>query len=221
MKAGEVKETVSLENRVEAIEQTIKSLEKSTKALEQLAKEIIADKERTKKPVSEGLPLRKYIKVINLFNGLLNLSTEPLGKGRVYRFDKFGYDHKIPDNVLADIVANDEKKFKSGLCFIDDPAFVNSVGLEDAYEHILTYDEMKVAISTDNWNVLEALYDKATPVQRENIVSLLVGAAIKTGKENTVLLTQLERKADLTILEKIEDAKSLKEIIEEENKAER
>ena len=201
-------------------------LEKEVSELKELVSKLLAKNNQGDSPKAySATSMRKYIKVVSLFYGILNISTEPLGQGKHYQFDRFGYDQKIPDNVLADIIANDETKFKDGYCYIDDPEFVSEVGLSAAYEHVLSPQELKEAVRSKDVERVEALFARATSTQQETIVSLIVDKYVdehfETGKDsyedvNDAVVARLERKFNLNITEKIKDGISFRDMIKHE-----
>ena len=62
----------------------------------------------------------KKVKVVNLMQNPLNLSTEPNGMGRIFTFNKYGDSKLIKFDDLADIVASYPYTMEHGLAYICD-----------------------------------------------------------------------------------------------------
>ena len=101
----------------------------------------------------------KQFKIINLMHCILNVSTEPDGKGRVFTFNKYGDTHRVRFDDLCSIVSAYPYTVENGLIYIADKDMVNYLGLTESYEKI--YDKSMV--------------DKITLLKTEEDVDLFVG----------------------------------------------
>lgn len=110
--------------------------------------------------VTDEAKLRgRQFKIINLMHCILNVSTQPDGKGRVFTFNKYGDSHRVRFDDLCDIVASYPYTVENGLIYIADKDMVNYLGLAESYEKI--YDKPTV--------------DKVTLLKTEEDVDMFVG----------------------------------------------
>lgn len=86
--------------------------------------------------VKETTLLGKKVKCINLMRNPLNVSTEPLGRGKMYEFSKYGETKLIKFDDLSDIVASYPNTMGQGLLYIANKDAVEELGLTDEYTDI-------------------------------------------------------------------------------------
>lgn len=79
---------------------------------------------------------RNKVKVMSLLPYQLNLTTEPMGMGKVYTFNKYGEAQKIRFNDLEDIVHNHRKNMEDGVFYICDRDAIEALELTDEYESL-------------------------------------------------------------------------------------
>ena len=84
----------------------------------------------------------KKVKVVNLMQNPLNLSTEPNGMGRVFTFNKYGDSKLIKFDDLADIVSSYPYTMENGLAYICDKEVVEELGLTDEYAKLFDKERM-------------------------------------------------------------------------------
>ena len=84
----------------------------------------------------------KKVKVVNLMQNPLNISTEPNGGGRTYSFKNYGDSRLIKFDDLADIVASYPYTMEHGLAYICDREVVKELGLEDEYAKLFDKERM-------------------------------------------------------------------------------
>lgn len=101
----------------------------------------------------------RQFKLINLMHCVLNVSTEPNGKGRVFTFDKYGASHRVRFDDLCSIVSSYPYTVENGFVYIADKDMVEYLGLTESYEKI--YDK--------------ATIDKIVLLKAEEDVDMFVG----------------------------------------------
>lgn len=79
---------------------------------------------------------RNKVKVMSLLPYQLNLTTEPMGMGKIYTFNKYGEAQKIRFNDLEDIVHNHRKNMEDGVFYICDRDAIEALELTDEYESL-------------------------------------------------------------------------------------
>lgn len=145
----------------------------------------------------------KYIKVISMWNGLLNLSTQPYGAGTVYTWAKFGYDQMIPDNVLIELINISRERAIEGYFYIADPEMVSALGLQEHYKHIISFEDMKYILKGTDGKRVISLFEKASPVQRATLVELIINN--KWDNELDGIVSKASVDADQTVYSKLEE----------------
>ena len=104
----------------------------------------------------------KKVKVVNLMQNPLNISTEQNGNGRVYSFKNYGDSRLIKFDDLADIVASYPYTMEHGLAYICDKEVVEELGLADDYDKLFDKETM----------------DKVVKLREESDLDLFLGMDI-------------------------------------------
>lgn len=104
----------------------------------------------------------KKVKVVNLMQNPLNISTEPNGGGRTYSFKDYGDSRLIKFDDLADIVASYPYTMEHGLAYICDKEVVEELGLADDYAKLFDKERM----------------DKVVKLREESDLDLFLGMDI-------------------------------------------
>lgn len=104
----------------------------------------------------------KKVKVVNLMQNPLNISTEPNGEGRTYSFKDYGDSRLIKFDDLADIVASYPYTMEHGLAYICDKEVVEELGLADDYAKLFDKERM----------------DKVVKLREESDLDLFLGMDI-------------------------------------------
>jgi hypothetical protein len=117
----------------------------------------------------------KYITVINLTPGELNLSTLPGGRGKPFSFRSFGEKKRILYSNLVDVMEANPRFLEDGYYYIADKKVITKHGLNDVYLSILTKDAIeKIFSDSISEQDAAALYKSANKNQQETIINLLV-----------------------------------------------
>ena len=159
----------------------------------------------------DSIRFDKYIKVMSLCKGLLVLTTETAGGGKAFRFKKFGETKSIMYQDLILLVHNQQRFAEEGYFYIFDDAVVNSAGLKDFYDTILTKDVMENIVSYETKEAVE-LFENASPGQRETIVSLLIEKFMDAESVPYDKLDAISRVYGRNIYQLITEIKEAKEI---------
>jgi hypothetical protein len=135
----------------------------------------------------------KKIKCINLMHNPLNVSTEPLGRGKVFEFQKYGDTKLIKFDELSDIVSSYPNTMEQGLLYIANPEAVEELGLSDEYVDVVPKD----------------LLDTLLYLRRDMDVDVFVSLS-KDMQESMAVeiakLINLNEEIDLNRLKRIKDA---------------
>lgn len=115
----------------------------------------------------------KTIKVISLSDGGVSLRTSPDGKGKNFRFDKFGHSLSITYSDLQDVISTDRKFIETGVVYICDKDVVRNNYLTEYYKNFLTADKISNILSFKVKDIVDMVSNTTEPIQ-ETIISLIV-----------------------------------------------
>lgn len=101
----------------------------------------------TQKKVNDNLPNK--VKVVNLLSQTLNLSTEPMGGGKVFTFEGFGDMVTMKTSHLEDILSIPvyRKEAEQMFFYICSPEIVEDQDLTDSYENGITEETIRFITS--------------------------------------------------------------------------
>lgn len=159
-------EVEQLKKQIEELKTLIQKQNENTQPTTTIHEEVSNDEFVEIKP-------NKYIKVVSLNFGRLNLTTQPKGQGKIFKFDKFGDVKNIVYSELAEIIHNHQKFAEEGRFYVLDKQVVRNHGLVEFYDKILSKDTID-NIFTYNRDQMVDLFKNATETQKENIVGILI-----------------------------------------------
>jgi len=151
------------------------------KQMEEMMAKILEEKETSidSKSINSNnielneLRANEYIEVVSLIDGMLNLSTEPYGKGKTYSFTKFGQSRAIQYGEVEGIINNQEKFIKNGYFYVSDDRVAKRHDLYRFYEETLNKETIEKILNSDDKKDIE-LFKMATDKQKEVIVNLYI-----------------------------------------------
>jgi hypothetical protein len=127
----------------ELIKKLMAQLEEQNAKMAEMQKQIENNKSQTVVVNNDNNSIRgKKVKVVNLMQNTLNLSTEPNGGGRIFTFNKYGDSKLIKFDDLADIVSSYPYTMENGLAYICDKEVVEELGLTDEYTKLFDKERM-------------------------------------------------------------------------------
>lgn len=150
----------------------------------------------------------KYIKVISLTYGILVLSTEPMGNGKVFVFNKFGETKNIIYSDLAEVLHCYQSFAESGKFYIADKNVVFNHGLMEFYKNILTKEMIETLFDNSQEQVID-LFKNATNSQRETIVSIIADRLLNNQEIDLNKVNAISKIYGKDIIDMAEEAKSL------------
>lgn len=201
------------ENSNDTINVLMSQIEEMRKQIEALSKpqkkELDVEQEESDYANEIKISGEDYIKVISLYPSILNLTTEPRGRGKIFSFKQFGEVKRILYRDLVDIMENHTNFLHDGLFLILNRNVVRKHGLDDAYEAILTKDKIEKIMSGNQSDAVN-LFKSANEKQQGIIVDLIVDKALAGFEVDLNLLDRLSRIIGYNIAEKIESIKVLR-----------
>lgn len=139
------------------------------------------------------IPMQKIIKVVSLYNGILNLKTSSRSDSVLIKFNFFGEEQPIFYSDLTKCISAQQRFFKEGFCMILDSKVVKAHYLDKDYENLLTRDEFYNFLSNSE-NEMREKYNKL-PIQQK--ITLLEITANKVN-ENTADRNKVQLLSDIT-----------------------
>ena len=124
-----VEEKNTVNSQDEIIKQLMAQIEEQNARMAEMQKQIENNNQpQTVVVNNENNSIRgKKVKVVNLMQNPLNISTEQDGNGRVYSFKNYGDSRLIKFDDLADIVASYPYTMEHGLAYICDKEVVEEL----------------------------------------------------------------------------------------------
>jgi len=137
----------------------------------------------------------RYVDVISLHDGPLFLSTGERGEGKKYGFKGFGNMHRILSHDLDDVIRNYNTWATEGYYYIKDKKFIEESGLIDAYEHILSKEELNKLVDGGYGDATSDMFKKASYYQKGLIYRLAV-QRVASGKYDSTTIDKIEKLAN-------------------------
>lgn len=186
-------------------------------SLEALVAKLISEKESKKEEevisdddyIYESIKISQdeYIKVISLCPMELNLSTEGMGKGKKFKFDKFGDVKRILYSDLVNIMESNSSFLNYGFFYIMDKRVIRKHGLDETYESILTKENIENVIELSEEDSVE-LFKSANKRQKEFICDMIIEKIKNEKSVNLNVVDRISRISGINLYEKGEESKS-------------
>jgi len=152
-----------------------------------------------------------YIKVISLVPYNLNISTEPKGRGKIFKFSKFGMVKQILYSDLILIIENYSHFLEKGYFTILNQKVIKKHGLEEYYGKVLS-KEMIEEILLGNQSDAVNLFKNANKDQQQTISEMFVNKLIENESVDLNFLDRISRIMGYSIQEKANSMKRSLEI---------
>jgi len=160
-----------------------------------------------KQPDDEISPT-KYVRVMSLCPYGLNLSTKPLGQGKIFRFDHFGQVKRLLYSDLSEVLETNQYFHETGHFIILDEKVVRLSGYEDLYAKIMTKETIE-AVLTGTPEAL-ALFEVAGKEQKDNVVSIIIERLVADPNSMDLnIVDKISRISGVDIARKVKDAQFL------------
>ncbi len=194
------------------------TLEELLEKFETVKKELDALKGEKKSDDSHAVAIGRsldirpddYIKVISLCPYRLNLSTRPRGEGRVFGFEKFGEVKRIRYSDLVEILEVHDSFLRDGFFTILDTDIIQKHGLEEAYERILTKENIDKVLESNQSDAVN-LFKNANERQQELIILMFIKKFVDGEEVNLNFLDRISRVVGYSIHDRAIQTKEQKE----------
>jgi len=147
------------------------------------------------------------IKVINMLDYRVNLSTEPNGGGRSFVFEGYGDSRSIKFDDLENCYASYRKTFEDGWLYIADNKAVQELGLTEEYQHFYdkaTVDKIILLPTENEVNMFIGL-----PHDLQESTASIIAEKMESGvKYDLNLINQIEKSTEINFGKLVSDIKS-------------
>lgn len=195
-------------------------LKERINALESLLSTLIKEKEESKAQddasddsfESIKIAQEEYIKVMSLCPMELNLSTEGMGRGKRFKFDKFGDIKRILYSDLVDIMENNSNFLNYGFYYIMDKRVIRKHGLDEAYEKILDKEKIEKILSFNEKESVD-LFKSSNQKQKELITDMIVAKIRDSQDVDLNIIDRISRIAGFNLQKMGEESKEYSSLI--------
>lgn len=201
---------IELENakkEKEAMNDILISLQKQLAELQSK----IAEKEDTSQVViKQNGDLTRTVKVVSLLPNVYNLSTQPLGKGKLYQFNKFGDSHMIKFGDMQDILAIYLNQFEKGYAVLTNKQDYEDLGIGYIFDEVMSKEKVEKLVKLDTQDSVDIIIDMEEDMQ-EKIIGIIANRIAEGASYDYNKIKKLED-AGLEINELVELIQAGKEI---------
>ena len=208
---AKAKTKIELENENTEMQDRLVKMEEMMKSL--LSTQNKPSVEPQQNNGSYNINIKKKIKVMSLFNGRLNLTTEGGGRGKIYSFAKFGETKLIPNEDLTNCFNANQRFFTEGFCFILDSEFVEENGLSESYANIVDKDKITSILNCDR-NELDNIFQKISKIQKETICNLIIEKIVANEDINMTGVAIISQLTGVKIYDKAQESISYNDLID-------
>lgn len=165
-----------LKAQIEAMQKMISELSNKLDAKEEPSP--VTQRQYYSEPITDIIPPNKQIKVMSLCYGILNLSSDGYGGGKVHTFQKFGQVKNILYSDLMDIIVAHDSFLKSGKFIILDEDVIKFNGLEEDTADILTADVLGKILEFEDKEI-EVFLEKCPSQQIDMMARMILDMMMK------------------------------------------
>jgi hypothetical protein len=186
--------------------------------LKQMQEQMVAMQSQINQPqqviLNQNSDATKVVKVTSLLPNMLNLTTEPNGKGKVYTFRKFGEVKPIPFTDLQRIIIANETFFEKGYVVLPSQKEYENLLIGHIYDTILSKETVEKVILLKDEESVDIILDTTEDMQ-EKLISLIAENIVKGVSYDYNKIKELEDEG-LMINELVALLKESKEVKVEE-----
>jgi len=190
-----------------------KQLADMEKLIQGLAKEK-SQKTETAKGDDDRIRPDHYVKVMSLCIGILNLTTESKGHGKIFTFRNWGEVKRILYGDLVLLMENHPNFLKQGKYYIMNKEVIRLHGLEDDYLRILDKNQMEKILLGDNQTDAVTVFSSASETQQDVMCDIMIqrivsGTPVDLNLADRLSRVMKDRIPNYSIQDKAEEAKTL------------
>ncbi len=201
---------IELENakkEKEAMNETLIALQKQ---LAELQSKIEGKEENSQVVIKQNGDLTRTVKVVSLLPNVYNLSTQPLGRGKLYQFNRFGDSHMIKFSDMQDILAIYLNQFEKGYAVLTNKQDYEDLGIGYIFDEVMDKEKIEQLVKLDTQDSVDIIIDMEEDMQ-EKIIGIIANRIAEGASYDYNKIKKLED-AGLEINELVELIQAGKEI---------
>jgi len=149
---------------------------------------------------TEMIPMTKIIKVVSLYDGILNLRTAYGQAATIFKFNFFGDEQPIFYSDLVKCISMQQRFFKDGFVMILDEEVVKAHYLVEHYKDLLNKDQINSFLNFNEFEI-NSIYPKLTTQQKITVLQNIANKInANTADRNKVDIVSNISKVDLNEL---------------------
>ena len=197
-------ETEAINKELEAKNQELEEQKKVTNDLMAMVAQLqsqMAELKSNKAEEKKNSLAGKRIKLVSLFNGIVNIGTRVDGGGITKTFNKYGATVLVRFEDLEEMTMAYPNTFKEGLVYILDKDAVKELGLEEDYERINTKENIDKMLKLEDESVID-MFRQTETFMRNTLLDAVADRMAKGEKvdQNIVMELKKEFGVDLNAL---------------------
>lgn len=154
----------------EAMNETLLALQKQLNELQNKLNE--KDTNSNQVVIKQNGDLTRTIKVVSLLPNVYNLSTQPLGKGKLYQFKNFGDSHMIKFGDMQDILSLYLTQFEKGYAVLTNKQDYEDLGIGYIFDEVMGKEKIENLVKLENKNAVDAILNMEEDMQ-EKIIGII------------------------------------------------
>ena len=155
----------------ESMNETLIALQKQLNELQNKLNEK-EDNNGSQVVIKQNGDLTRTIKVISLLPNVYNLSTQPLGKGKLYQFKSFGDSHMIKFGDMQDILALYLNQFEKGYAVLTNKQDYEDLGIGYIFDEVMSKEKVEKLVKLENQNAVDAILNMEEDMQ-DKIIGII------------------------------------------------
>ena len=155
----------------ESMNETLIALQKQLNELQNKLNEK-EDNNGSQVVIKQNGDLTRTIKVISLLPNVYNLSTQPLGKGKLYQFKSFGDSHMIKFGDMQDILALYLNQFEKGYAVLTNKQDYEDLGIGYIFDEVMSKEKVEKLVKLENQNSVDAILNMEEDMQ-DKIIGII------------------------------------------------
>ena len=155
----------------ESMNETLIALQKQLNELQNKLNEK-EDNNGNQVVIKQNGDLTRTIKVISLLPNVYNLSTQPLGKGKLYQFKGFGDSHMIKFGDMQDILSLYLNQFEKGYAVLTNKQDYEDLGIGYIFDEVMSKEKVEKLVKLENQNAVDAILNMEEDMQ-DKIIGII------------------------------------------------
>lgn len=154
----------------EAMNETLLALQKQLNELQNKLNE--KEDNNSQVVIKQNGDLTRTIKVISLLPNVYNLSTQPLGKGKLYQFKGFGDSHMIKFGDMQDILGLYLNQFEKGYAVLTNKQDYEDLGIGYIFDEVMSKEKVEKLVKLETQSSVDAILDMEEDMQ-DKIIGII------------------------------------------------